>query len=136
MHYTLEMMEGFNTDALRSAMTGTKNRFGSVLDEAAFVSLQKRIALLCESREFALLCAGVIHKEKPISYNKELRYIDLLVERKEGWIVIDYKSSQSHAEEHFKQVGFYKKAVAGISGDKVEGYLCYLLEDGIKLVKV
>ena len=136
LHYTLEMMDGFNVDTLKSALIGTRNRFGSVLDEAAFASIQKRIAMLCESREFALLCKGVIHKEKPISYNEELRYIDLLVEQKEGWVVVDYKSSKSHSEEHFKQVGFYKKAVAEITGGRVEGYLCYLLEDGVKLVKV
>jgi hypothetical protein len=35
-----------------------------------------------------------------------------------------------------EQVGYYKKAIRAITGKKADGYICYLLRDGVKIVKV
>ncbi len=136
LHYTLEMMERFDSAALKIAMVGTQNRFGAVLDAAALQSIEKRIIRLLEDAQFSRLSSGEIFKEQPLSYKNELRYLDLLIKHEEHWTVIDYKSAMSHTDEYLTQVGFYKKAVAEITGEKSEAYLCYLLEDEVKWVEV
>ncbi|MBL6974015.1 MAG: hypothetical protein ISR67_06505, partial [Sulfurimonas sp.] len=81
---------------------------------------------------------GEVYKEQAIRYKKNLRYIDLLVKSDEDavWNVIDYKSSLAYSEHHLKQVRYYNKAVSEITGEKVQGYICYLLEDEVRLVQV
>jgi exodeoxyribonuclease V beta subunit len=93
---------------------------------------------LVNSQEFQSLLYGEVYKEKAIRYKDNLRYIDLLVKSDVDalWNVIDYKSSMSFSEHHLKQVRYYNKAVNAITGEKVTGYLCYLLADEVKLVEV
>jgi len=136
LHYTLEMMSSFDSLSLVSALSISKNRFGATLSAPEFLSIEKRILALIEHLEFQALAKGKIYKEKAISYEKELRYIDLLVEKEDEWIVIDYKSAISYTQSHLKQVNFYKKAIREITGQKVRGYIAYLLEDELKLVEV
>jgi len=136
LHYTLEMMEGFTEDGLDKALVISKNKFGAVLSEEEFTSVEKRILNLVASSEFLELSKGKVHKEKAISYNEELRYIDLLIEKDDEWIVIDYKSSIAYTQSHLKQVNFYKKAIAEITSSPVRGYIAYALEDSLKLVEV
>ncbi|MEA3374112.1 MAG: RecB-like helicase [Campylobacterota bacterium] len=136
LHYTLELMAGFTRDALSEALQATWNRFGAQLDELQLKSIERRIVRLLEDEQFTLLTQGKIHKEQPISYDGQLRYLDLLIEHDQGWTVIDYKSALSHSESHLIQVGFYKKALRAITQAPVKGYLCYLLEEGTKLVEV
>ena len=52
------------------------------------------------------------------------------------WNIIDYKSSYAYSKHHLKQVRYYVNAVREITGDEVDGYICYLLANEIKLVKV
>lgn len=136
LHYTLEMMEGFNFDSLVQALVISKNKFGAVLSEEEFFSIEKRIVHLISHEEFLELSRGKVHKEKAISYNEELRYIDLLIEKDNEWIVIDYKSSISYTQSHLKQVHFYKKAISEITSSPVRGFIAYALEKSLKLVEV
>ena len=93
---------------------------------------------MVNSREFLTLISGEVYKEKAIRYKNNLRYIDLLVksDKDEVWNVIDYKSSLSFSDHHLKQVRYYNKAIGEITGERVQGYICYLLADEVKLVKV
>jgi len=136
LHYTLEMMSSFDSLSLVSALSIAKNRFGATLSVPEFLSIEKRILALVEDQAFQALAKGKIYKEKAISYEKELRYIDLLIEKEDEWIVIDYKSAMSYTQSHLKQVNFYKKAIREITGHRVKGYIAYLLEDEAKLVEV
>jgi len=136
LHYALEMMPSFDAAALEAAMVAVSNRFGAVLDAAILASLKKRIGALTQHAPFLALVDGRCRREQPLMYNGELRYIDLLVEHETGWVVIDYKSSRQYENEHRKQVGFYIKAVETITDMNVEGYLCYLLEERIELVRI
>ena len=78
-----------------------------------------------------------LYREKALRYKNNLRYLDLLVKKNDdSWCVIDYKSSQKYQEHHLKQVRYYIKAVAEITGEAVKGYICYLLEDSVTLVQV
>jgi exodeoxyribonuclease V beta subunit len=136
LHYTLEMMGSFSLQAIDEALNVSKNRFGALLEENEFSDIKTRITHLVNSSDFQDLCAGTIYKEKAVSYEQKLRYVDLLIEKEEEWIVVDYKSAMTHTSSHLKQVNFYKKAVAEITGKFVKGYIAYLLEDEVKLVEV
>ena len=136
LHYTLEMMANFKEDSLAQALVISKNKYGAVLSEEEFLSIEKRILHLINNEEFLVLCEGKVYKEKAISYNEELRYIDLLIQKDNEWIVIDYKSAISYTQSHLKQVNFYKKAIAEITSSPVRGFIAYALEDSLKLVEV
>ncbi len=136
LHYTLEMMETFKEDKIEAALNITQNRYGAVLEETAFVDIRKRIRMLIKNAGFQELCIGKIYKEKAISFDQKLRYIDLLIEKEGRWVIIDYKSAMTHTSSHLKQVNFYKKAISEITGQKASAYIAYLLEDDIKLVEV
>ncbi|MEA3369705.1 MAG: RecB-like helicase [Campylobacterota bacterium] len=137
MHYMLEMLSEFKVEKLQNAASMTLNKFGYSLESDILEEIQKRVKNLLENEEFIELSSGECHREKAIRYKKNLRYIDLLVKRRDGgWNVIDYKSSIAFSEHHVKQVRYYVNAIKEITGDEVDGYICYLLKKGTKLVKV
>jgi exodeoxyribonuclease V beta subunit len=138
LHYTLEMMECFSHDALHYAMGVTWSRYGAQLDEQQLASIEKRIARLLDDAQFQMLAGGSVYKEQPIGYKAQLRYLDLMVEHEDKVVVIDYKSGRNLAKEtqYHEQVAFYVEALEAITGKAVEGYLCYLLEQGSELVRV
>ena len=93
--------------------------------------------MFCNPKEIAELIKGKCYREKALRYKNSLRYIDLLVEQRDGTFnVIDYKSSFAFSEHHLKQVRYYVKAIKEISKKEVQGFICYLLADEIKIVKV
>ena len=136
IHYALEMMAVFEPDALEAAMTAVTNRYGALLDADVFETIRRRIARLLGDETFRGLVDGEIAREQPLMYEGELRYLDLLVRHEERWVVIDYKSARRFESEHREQVGFYVKAVRAITEMPVEGYLCYVLEEGVEIVRV
>ncbi len=137
MHYTLEMMSEFTLDKLTNASYMTLNKFGYSLEENALQEIERRVKNLINNEEFIKLSDGECYKEKAIRYKNNLRYIDLLVKRADGgWNVIDYKSSFAYSEHHLKQVRYYVRAIKDITGNEVDGYICYLLENEVKMVKV
>ena len=136
IHYTLEMMLAFDEGSIDEAINVSMNRYGAYLQTQDFESIKGRITHLVNDERFKGLSKGAITKERAISYKGELRYIDLLVEQEEGWVVMDYKSAKGHEEQYHKQVGFYKQAVSAITQSSVRGYLVYLLEDRCEIVEV
>ncbi len=136
LHYCLEMMVEFKIDALANALIATKNRFSMKLEARAFDEIAQRIGHLLQEQKFLDLVDGDIYKERAFSYKNELRYIDLLIEHSDVWVIIDYKSAKSHGPSHKKQVRFYKEAVASLSGKKVRAYICYILSQRIEFIEV
>ena len=138
LHYTLEMLWEFTPEALVSATEMLRNRYGFILSEDEIRDISVRIERLLEHETFlSLLQNATYKKEKALRYKKSLRYIDLLIKKEDGnYIVIDYKSAMNFTDKHLTQVRSYVQAVKKITGTTVEGYLCYLLEDKIKLVQV
>jgi len=137
MHFCLEMMSEFTLDKLINASYMTLNKFGYSLEDNALDDIQKRVKNLLKDEEFKKLSDGECYREKAIRYKNNLRYIDLLVKRGDGgWNVLDYKSSFAYSKHHLKQVRYYVRAIKNITGDAVDGYICYLLENEIKIVKI
>ena len=137
LHYTLEMMHAFTQEALQNAKNMMLNKYGFLLEASEVDDIVQRVSTLLETQEFLDLTQGVCYREKALRYKNNLRYLDLLVKKDDKtWCVIDYKSSQKYTGHHHKQVRYYIKAVEEITGEKVDGYICYLLEDGVRLVQV
>jgi len=136
MHYMLEMLGEFNEQHVRSAKDMMINKYGHALEDDEIEDIENRVKLLLQNGEFISLVSGECYREKALRYKRNLKYIDLLVKGEDAWNVIDYKSALSHSAEHFAQVGFYVNAIREITGDEVSGYVCYLLTDVIKIVKI
>ena len=148
MHYMLEMLSEFSLNAIENAKDMMINKFGYSLEENEMKDIENRVTLLVENSEFKTLVDGECYREKAIRYKKNLRYIDLLVKSEDSqtdmqslfssniWNVIDYKSSFNYSSHHLKQVRYYINAIKEITGDEVKGYICYLLENEIKIVRV
>lgn len=135
LHYTLEMMGDFDKSSLQSALESARNRYGAVLYSGAIEEIEKRVSHLIEDEVFKNLIQGVRYKEQMIRHKGNLGVIDLLIEQEKGWIVIDYKSGREEEEKHSDQINRYREAIHLSTGKDVEGYLCYLLEEGVEWVK-
>jgi len=138
LHYTLEMLWEFTPEALVSATEMLRNRYGFILSEDEIRDICVRIERLLENETFLFLLQNATYKkEKALRYKKSLRYIDLLIKKEDGnYIVVDYKSAMNFTDKHLTQIRSYVQAVKQITGATVEGYLCYLLGNSIKFVKV
>ncbi len=137
LHYFLEMLKDFSLKSITNAYEMVCNKFAQTFDDTELISLKRRVELLLADTKFLSLVDGKFFKEKSLYYKKKLRFLDLLVEKDDGsWVVIDYKSSFHSSAQHLEQVRFYIKAVREITQQEVQGYLVYLLDDGVKIVEV
>ena len=84
----------------------------------------------------SLTVDGKVYKEVPLSFNGEIKQVDLLIKKDDRYIVIDYKSSENVMTKHIKQVGYYKRALKEIFLKGVDGYLCYVRDDEVEIVEV
>lgn len=135
MHFCLEMMSTFSKSSLDNAYISTCNRYKAVLSEEILESIYNRILMLINNEEFlSLIKGGKLYKEQPLVYEGERKQLDLLIEKDDEVIVIDYKSSNHVNDSHLGQIGLYKKALSKIFGKKVSAYLVYLSDGEIKLI--
>lgn len=136
MHYMLEMIDDFALRCIQDAKDMMLNRLGHLLDDGETEDICRRIGMLVQNSEFLSLSDGERYREKAIRYKNGVYYIDLLVKNGDRYAVIDYKSSLKYQDEHKKQVRRYVNAVSDITKRDVSGYICYMLEESIKIVKV
>jgi len=137
LHYTLEMMSSFTIMSLADAMIASKNRYGLQLNDEKFLDIKNRILeLITHSRFQKLLEGATTSNEQALSFNAELKQIDLLLSYDNHYLVMDYKSSKKYHQEHRKQVKEYKEAIESIMSKLTRGMIVYLLDDGIEIVEV
>ena len=137
LHYTLEMLGSFDENSLRSAMISLQNKYGQQLTTDSINQIEQRIENLIINKDFQKILHGAkISKEQSLSFEGEVKQIDLLLEYNEYCLVVDYKSSKKYALKHQNQVGYYKKAIAHITGKRTEGMIVYLLGEGIEAVNL
>ena len=135
LHYTLEMLGAFNEESLGSAMISLKNRYGQQLTDSSIEHIEDRIKNLIENKAFQKrLDRAKVTKEQSLSFEGELKQIDLLLEYDDHYLVVDYKSSKKYALKHQEQVRHYQKAIHTITGKRTEGMIVYLTEDEIDLI--
>jgi len=134
LHYALEMLESFNNKSLTVAMDALQNRYGQLLHKKQLTEIQKRIEMLIDNIEFQkILTDANTLKEQSLSFNGELKQIDLLLEYSDRYMVIDYKSSKKFNIKHQNQVNLYVKAIENITGKPTFGAIVYLLEEEIAI---
>jgi exodeoxyribonuclease V beta subunit len=134
LHYTLEMLGSFDKESLDVAMLSLKNRYGQQLPDPSIEQIEMRIKNLIDHEAFQQILNGAkVRKEQSLSFEGELKQIDLLLEYEDHCLVIDYKSSKKYALKHEKQVRYYQKAIDNITGKRTEGRIIYLLEDEISI---
>jgi exodeoxyribonuclease V beta subunit len=136
LHYMLEMLGSFEEKNIAHVKDMMINKYGHILEDDEIEDLENRVRILLKNEQFLALVNGECYREKAIRYKNNLRYIDLLVKDGSKWSVIDYKSSISYQGENINQVNYYVKAIKEITGDEVHGYICYLKESDIKIVKI
>lgn len=135
MHFCLEMMSEFTINSLDNAHVSTCNKYSVVLSKENLSSIYKRIQMLiCDEDFMSLVDGGKLYQEQPLVFNGERKQIDLLIEKEDEVIVIDYKSSKHINDSHIAQIGLYKKAMSKISSKKVSCYVVYLRDNKIKLI--
>lgn len=137
LHYALEMLSGFDEESLTLSIMALKNRYGQLLHASSIAQIEERIRKLIEKSEFQEILEGAtITKEQSLSYEGELKQIDLLLEYSDHCLVIDYKSSKKYALKHQKQVKYYQKAIEAITGKRTEGMVIYLIEEEIEILSL
>ncbi|MGB5505238.1 MAG: RecB-like helicase [Sulfurovum sp.] len=137
LHYALEMLGTFDEVSLSTAIMSMNNRYGQQLSSESKSEIEQRIRALIENQAFQTLLHGAkVRKEQSLSFEGELKQIDLLLEYKDHYLVIDYKSSKKYAMKHQNQVGYYKKAITNITGKRTEGMIIYILEGEIESINL
>jgi len=134
MHYTLEMLYGFEASYLENAVDAMVNKFGNLLSEESIEDIVQRIQRLISDGFFQELIEGSEYfKEIAMVHHGRLMIIDLLIEKQGEYIVVDYKSSSKNKEEHIAQVGAYIDAIQATTGKEAKGYILYLLANGTEI---
>ena len=137
LHYVLEMLGAFDEVSLVHAITALQNKYGQQLSKTSIDQIRERVSALINHIDFLNLLEGAkVSKEQSLSFEGELKQIDLLLMYHDYNVVVDYKSSKKYALKHQQQVGYYKKAIANITGKKTLGMIVYLLDGGIELVSI
>lgn len=137
MHYMLEMLGDFSESSIADAKDMMLNKYGAILEKEQINDLENRVLMLVQNQEFQNLIKGETYREKALRFEDNLRYIDLLVKKDDdSYNIIDYKSAYSKEHNYNEQVGYYKKAIKAITGQRADGYICYLLRDKVELIKV
>ena len=137
LHYALEMMGSFDMESLEAAMIAVENRYGQRVGKEGLEEIRRRIAMLLVHEPFMQLVEGAkISKEQALSYNGELKQVDLLLEYEEYAVVVDYKSSRRYSFKHQEQVAWYAKAVGALLQKPTVGVLVYLEKEGISLINL
>ncbi len=132
LHYTLEMMADFTPESLPSALGAMRSRYGTILNQEEIDDIRSRITQLLEDRRFQSMLEGAtISRERALSYQGELKQIDLLLAYPDCYLVIDYKSSQKGTLKHQHQVAHYLKAIEALTGKPTSGVIVYLEKEGI-----
>jgi len=137
LHYALEIMGCFDEESLKSAMISVRNRYGQLVGAEGVVEIEKRVKSLIEDETFQkLLQNAEIMKEQSLSFEGELKQIDLLLAYEEHMLIVDYKSSKKYLLKHQAQVKHYKRAIESITEKPARGMLIYLLEEGIEILNL
>ncbi|MFT7823413.1 MAG: RecB-like helicase [Sulfurimonas sp.] len=130
LHYTLEMMGSFDASGLSKALVSMRNRYGYQLERERMNQIEQRIEALISDEKFqGLLCGAEITKERSLSYEGELKQVDLLLEYNESCLVVDYKSSKKDHLKHDAQVRHYAEAIEKLMTKPTKGMIIYLLEN-------
>ena len=128
IHYMLECVDFNNMKDINIAYDLMLNKYGSLLDIATLKTIRHYSEMAINNKIFLLLIKGArIKKEVQFAYDKKIGIIDLLIEKENEFIIIDYKSSsEEKASNYIKQMKFYRESVFNCFHKKARSYLYFL----------
>ncbi len=136
LHYALENIN-FNNPNLDNLYHILLNKYGEVLEDIEIKEILKRVKIVLNNKYFQELIKNAkIFKEQTLTFNKHLYQLDLLIDKDEEIIVIDYKSSKKLKSNHIAQVKNYKLALKNITNKVVKAYLLYILNERVEFLEV
>lgn len=133
LHYLLEMSD-FCSDSILYQTSSMINKFSKFLNKNELNEVVARALNLVKNDKFIELTSGkIIKKEQSITYNNQLKQIDLLIFSGSDITIIDYKSSKLNIEKNISQVKDYVDIVSSIYPNyRVSGVVFYVLSDKIE----
>jgi len=137
-HYCLEMMKSFDMTSLEKSILLTQNKFINLLTKEQFNDIFSRIKLLIQNEKFQnIVNNSNFTKEQSLMFENEHKIIDLLVQKEESFVVVDYKTTLGQSYTHTEQVQKYVEAIKNIvKCEDVTGYVVYLQKENIELLEV
>jgi len=137
-HYCLEMMRTFDMESLDKAIAIVQNKYINILDEEELEDVYRRVQNLILDESFqSIIENSTFTKEQSLMFECDHKIIDLLLQKKDGFVVIDYKTTTEKSVKHSRQVEYYVQAIKNITqNNNVKGYLIYLHNENIELVAI
>lgn len=138
LHYLLELCDEFSNAGLKQGANAMRSEFARLLEDDVLDEIVSRARALISNDKFKNLIAGAkVYKEQDIvAFNKQRR-IDLLLEKDDELIVVDYKSSRQNESANIAQVREYINMLGTIYPKKrIKGVLFYLLSGRIESLNV
>lgn len=128
----LKLPKGENLEHIKQK---AKDKFRHFLSEDEFNTLFKRVQNLLKNEEFqALLQGKKLLKEQPLSFNGELKRLDLLAFDEKEALIIDYKTGEFNAK-NAEQITLYKQAIKEIlNKQNTRAFLIYC-QDEIQILE-
>lgn len=128
----LRLPKGENLEHIKQK---AKDKFRHFLSEDEFNTLFKRVQNLLKNEEFqALLQGKKLLKEQPLSFNGELKRLDLLAFDEKEALIIDYKTGEFNAK-NAEQITLYKQAIKEIlNKQNTRAFLIYC-QDAIQILE-
>ena len=133
IHYMLECVDFDDMDNLGIAYNLMLNKYGSLLDAKSLNTIKSYVQIAINDEGFLELIKGCrIKKEVQFTYNQRIGIIDLLIEKDDEFIIIDYKSSkEDKASNYISQMKFYRESVLNCFHKKARSYLYFLSNNPI-----
>lgn len=134
-HFCMQGLKLPNGENLEHIKQKAKDKFRHFLSEDEFNTLFKRVQNLLENKDFqALLQGKKILKEQPLSFNGELKRLDLLAFDEKEALIIDYKTGEFNAK-NAEQITLYKQAIEEIlNKQNTRAFLIYC-QDAIQILE-
>ncbi|MCR2100055.1 RecB-like helicase [Campylobacter upsaliensis] len=134
-HFCMQNLRLPKGENLENVKQKTRDKFRHFLSEDEFNTLFKRVQNLLKNEEFqALLQGKKLLKEQPLSFNGELKRLDLLAFDEKEALIIDYKTGEFNAK-NAEQITLYKQAIKEIlNKQNTRAFLIYC-QDAIQILE-
>ncbi|EAH5200571.1 recombinase RecB, partial [Campylobacter upsaliensis] len=134
-HFCMQSLRLPKGENLENVKQKTRDKFRHFLNKDEFNTLFKRVQNLLENKDFqALLQGKKLLKEQPLSFNGELKRLDLLALDEKEAFIIDYKTGEFNAK-NAEQIALYKQAIKEIlNKQNTRAFLIYC-QDAIQILE-
>lgn len=137
-HYCLEMMKDFDKQSLEFCINLVRSKYSNFLDEDNILDIKNRVFILINNTNFQELINNTTYsKEQELIFDNEIKIIDLLIQKDDQYIIVDYKTTNEQHESHIKQLLQYKNAINNIVNiSDIKCYVIYLHRDKSEMVLI